>query len=311
MPAASSRASTSLRLLMRIWKRLGESACPSPPRPTAHGVGHRGDDLGVDGDGRGARRVNVELRELAKPSRAGLVGAEDRAEVVAAEREFQVLGVLGDEPRERDGQVEPHRDRLFLGALQAEQRLVRLLAAGADEGGQVLEDRRVDREEAVALVDGLDLPDHVVAQDHVLRQQVLEPFEGLRLDQFFFCGGGFGRGGHGWNSSPRWRGAGKLREVASCYGRGGNENESVPGMGLEPMTFATTARRSSQLSYPGERRKHEIPRDLRNLRSYFYSPPAVMSTRRPARRCRVAASGATTSLVEKAAEWNRRDRRER
>ena len=62
------------------------------------GVGH--DPLGPDG-------VEVALDELAEPPLGRPLAAEDRADRIPLERHAQLVDVLGHEPRQGDGQVEP------------------------------------------------------------------------------------------------------------------------------------------------------------------------------------------------------------
>jgi hypothetical protein len=128
--------------------------------------------------------------ELAEASAPGPVGAPDRLDLVAAEVPRQ-LGVLGDEPRERDRQVVAQallgelghgrraRGEGALERLAAPQQAVdeplALLAVLAEQRREVLDRRRLDRDEAVALVHVLHDPDDVTAADDVGGKEVARP----------------------------------------------------------------------------------------------------------------------------------------
>ena len=141
-------------------------------------VGHRRAQLRFD-DRRGrAERVDVALVELAEAPARRTVGAPHRLNLVALEQARQLRLVMRDDARERHGQVVAQREvrlpaRLVLAALEdLEDELVALVAVLAEQRLEVLDRRRLERLEAVALVDALDDADDVLAAPHVFRQEV-------------------------------------------------------------------------------------------------------------------------------------------
>ena len=66
-------------------------------------------DLGVGQHALGADRVEVALDEFAEPALGRTLATEDRADRIPLERHAQLVNMPGDEPGQRDGQVEPKR----------------------------------------------------------------------------------------------------------------------------------------------------------------------------------------------------------
>ncbi len=161
-----------------------------------HGVDHRR-DLGVEAHAQRvlADHVDVALVELAETAALGALAAVDALHLVAAEREGQLVLVLGDVARQRHGQIEAQRQfrhAFTLPASTACQRAGGLdeidlplgLAAGLGQQdlGQ-LHHRRFHRQESETLEVAADHVQHALEGDLVRRQQLHDPGRGARLDQ--------------------------------------------------------------------------------------------------------------------------------
>ena len=110
-------------------------------------------------DARRADGVGVELHELAEAAGAGLFVAEDIAGAIGAVGQLDLVEILGDMAGERRGQVVAQAHPLLVVVLQREHALVRPVGIGQElaERIGIFEQRRLDRIEAVALVDFADL----------------------------------------------------------------------------------------------------------------------------------------------------------
>ena len=146
-------------------------------QPGQH-VGAGGEQLRLDRHRRRAGGVDVALVELAEASLLRPVGAPHRLDLVALEGLRQGAAVLGDDPGQRHGEVVAQRQVGFaapavLAALEdLEDQAVAFLAVLPGEGLDVLDRRRLERFEAVALVDLGDHRDHVLAAPDVSGQEV-------------------------------------------------------------------------------------------------------------------------------------------
>ena len=76
--------------------------------PLQH-VAHRRQQFDLDEVRRRADRVDVALKELAKPPARRAIGAPDRLNLIALEKPRQLVLVLGDDARERHRQVVAQR----------------------------------------------------------------------------------------------------------------------------------------------------------------------------------------------------------
>ena len=141
-------------------------------------VGRQHADLGVGGDVVGADRVGVELGELAEAAGAGLLVAPHGADGVAAEGLGQPVEVLGDVAGERRGQVVAQAHPLLVLVLEREHAGVGPVLVGQElaERIGVLDGRRLQRLEAVALVHLANGGQHAAGRAHVVRRRVLEAF---------------------------------------------------------------------------------------------------------------------------------------
>ena len=179
MPAASSIAVSSARWFS--WTTKSREA------ERLQHFAHRGNHLDFDHRRRRADRVHVALVELAEAAARGPVGAPHRLNLVALEESRQLAAVVGDDARERNGQVVAQREVGLPGGLTfaALQHLVyELVAFFAVLPGQrldVLERRRLERLEAVALVDATHDVDDVLPPPDVLRQEVAHAARGSRI----------------------------------------------------------------------------------------------------------------------------------
>ena len=130
-------------------------------------------------------RVHVALVELAEAPLLRPVGAPHRLNLVALEELRQLALVLGDDARQRHGEVVPQREvgfaRLtaFLAALQdLENQPIAFFAVLAEQRLDVLDRRRLERLEPVPLIHVGDDADDVRAPAHVLGKKVAHPASG-------------------------------------------------------------------------------------------------------------------------------------
>src|SRR5437773_6686714 len=141
-------------------------------------IRHRGAQFRFDHRRRRAERIDVALIELAEAAARWTIGAPHRLDLVALEQPGQLALILRDNARERHSEVIAQgqvglSSRLVLAALEnLEYELVAFLAVLAEERLDVLDSRRFERFEAVALVDARDDGDDVLAAPYVLRQEI-------------------------------------------------------------------------------------------------------------------------------------------
>ena len=144
------------------------------------------------GDAR-ADRVGVELHELAEAARPRLFVAEHPAGAIAAIGLGQAVVVLGDIAGERRGEIVAQRQPLVV-VLEREHALVRPVLVGeelAERFGE-LDERRLDRLEAVERVDLADLRHHRLGGGDIGLVAVGEPARQRGADKgsigFGHCG---------------------------------------------------------------------------------------------------------------------------
>ena len=141
-------------------------------------IRHRPAQLRLHGGRRRAERIDVALIELAEAAARRPIGSPHRLDLIALEEARQLALILRDDARQRHRQVVAQRKiglaaGLVLAALEnLENELVAFFAVLAEQRLDVLDGRRFERLEAVALVDALDNADDVLAPAHVLRQEV-------------------------------------------------------------------------------------------------------------------------------------------
>ena len=146
-----------------------------------------------------ADRVGVELHELAEAARPRLLVAEHPAGAIAAIGLGQAVVVLGDIAGERRGQVVAQRQPLLVVVLEREHALVRPVLVGQElaERFGVLDERRLDRLEAVERVDLADLRHHRLGGGDIGLVAVGEPARQRGADKgsvgFGHCGSISGR----------------------------------------------------------------------------------------------------------------------
>src|SRR4029079_6213038 len=148
-------------------------------------LGDRAADLRLD-HGRGrTQRIHVALIELAEASARRTIGAPHRLNLIPLEQLRQLVMVMGNHPRERDGQIVPQREirlsRCFvLAALEdLEDELIALFPVLPHERVDVLGSGGLERLKAIALVDTLDDANDVFAATHVFREEVAHPARGF------------------------------------------------------------------------------------------------------------------------------------
>ena len=152
-----------------------------------HAVDDRG-DLRVIGERQRVLRdhVDVALVELAIASLLRALTAIDPLDLIAAEREVQLVLVLGHVARERHREIEPERELWHrgdrAGGLPLRERargldevhlLLRLAARLREQHARELERGRLDREEREALEAAPDRVEHALERE-LLRREELE-----------------------------------------------------------------------------------------------------------------------------------------
>ena len=147
-------------------------------------ISRSGEDLGLHHHRLRPDGVDITLIELPEPPLLGPVGAPDRLHLVALEELRQSGPVLRDDAGERDREVVSKREigLARIGALAAfedlEDELVALFSILAEQRLDVLDGRRLERLEAVALVHRGDHIDDVLPATDVLRQEVAHASRG-------------------------------------------------------------------------------------------------------------------------------------
>ena len=143
-----------------------------------HHVADRRKKLRLDDERGGAHGVDVALKELAKAPARGPIGPPDGLNLIPLEEARQLVLVLRDHARERDGQVVAERKIGLAGsfvlaaAQDLENELVALLSVLPRERLDVLERWRLERLEAVPLVHAADDVDDVLAAADVAGKEV-------------------------------------------------------------------------------------------------------------------------------------------
>ena len=177
MPAAS-RTAVSKRPMVQADVEVVE------PQLGQH-VRRRGANLGLDQRRRRADGVDVALIELAEAPARRPVGPPHRLHLIPLEILGQLRLVVGDDARQRHREVVAQRQVRFaaglvLAALQdLENELVAFVAVLAQQRLEVLHRGRLDRLEAVALVDARHHRHHVLPAADVVGQEVAHPARGL------------------------------------------------------------------------------------------------------------------------------------
>ncbi len=131
--------------------------------------------------------VDVALVELAEAAALRALAAIDALDLVAAEREGQIVLVLGDVARERHREIETQRELGLLALLHRAGRLhevdlpLGLAAFLGQEDARELHDRRLDRQEAEALEIAPDRIQHRLERDLIERQKLEHARHGAGL----------------------------------------------------------------------------------------------------------------------------------
>ena len=142
-------------------------------------------DFSLDERRRRADRVHVALEELAEAPARRPVGPPDRLHLIPLEELGQLGLVVGDHAGQghrevvAQGQIGLSRG-LALAALQdLEDELIALVAVLAQQRLEVLDGRRLDRLEPVALVDARHDAHHMLPAADVVGQEVAHPARGF------------------------------------------------------------------------------------------------------------------------------------
>jgi hypothetical protein len=136
--------------------------------------------------GFGADGIEVALHELAKPPALRTFAPPDRADVIPFEGRADFVEMLGRVPGQGHGQVEPQRHIAVALVHEAEQLLVGLFPAFAQEDFRVLERRRVNRAEAIAAVNRAGGVHQGFAGHHLIGQMIAKPAQRAGRNQGVF-----------------------------------------------------------------------------------------------------------------------------
>jgi hypothetical protein len=141
------------------------------------------DQLGVGHAGLHPDHVEVALGELAVAAPLGVLASPHPAYVVEPHRRVQLAGVLGGEPGQRHGEVEPqpHLPAAVVG--EPVGLAVGLVAALPEQDLLVLQGRSGDGGEAVALEDPAGRGQQGLAPEHPAGELVAEAAQGAGLDR--------------------------------------------------------------------------------------------------------------------------------
>src|SRR5262249_10376039 len=140
-------------------------------------------------------RVDVALIKLAEPSTLRPVGAPDRLNLIALEKPGQLVLILGDDPGQRHGEVVAQREVGRAGRLMVtppqdlEKELVAFLPVLPEQRLDVLEGRRLEWLEPVALVDLADDADDILPSADLLGQKIPRTARRLSRHQLWLEGG--------------------------------------------------------------------------------------------------------------------------
>src|SRR3984885_915250 len=120
--------------------------------------------------------VGIELHELAEAARARLFVAIDMADAIAAIGFRQRVEILGDITGERRGQIVAQRQPLLVVVEKGEHALIGTILVGQEfaERVGIFKGRRLDRLEAVELIDRTNLLDHRAGRCDLARRAVFE-----------------------------------------------------------------------------------------------------------------------------------------
>ena len=149
-----------------------------PEAEAAQRVGDRAENVRLDHGRRRPDRIDIALKELAEPSARRPVRAPHRLNLIPFEDLRDLVLILRDDARERHREVVPEREIGFAGVLvlaaleDLEDQLVAFLAVLPEQRLDVLERRRLERLEAVALVHTSNDVDDVFPPTDVIGKKV-------------------------------------------------------------------------------------------------------------------------------------------
>ena len=130
------------------------------------------------------------MDELAESSGIGLVRAPHRRNLIAAERQLQI-GILRNNPCERNSQVETQGDIFFFGILKRKDLFGVFFAITHQRYPEFLR-RRIEWLKAVPFIHRADGRDHLEARIHLCRKIVTKAAKQSWLNNFLV--------GHTWDS---------------------------------------------------------------------------------------------------------------
>jgi hypothetical protein len=138
--------------------------------------------LGIREQAVRAHDVNVALPELAEAATSRTFSAPHRPHLVAPERAWQVVLVLRDNTRQRDGKFIPQRHIALALILEAVEQLLGFRAGFAEQDLSVLNGRRVERIKPEALKYIRNPPQQPRAGNHHFGQVVPEALQNAWFD---------------------------------------------------------------------------------------------------------------------------------
>jgi hypothetical protein len=146
-------------------------------------LAHQQQDLEVGRCRLRADGVEIDLDELAVAAALGVLAAPDLGRVPALEGERKLAEMCGHEPGEGHGEVVAHGHVPAAVVGEPVDLLVGLAAALTEQHLRVLQHRRVNGREAVAVEHHLQLPNQGEAHGLPVGQEIPEPLQHLRLDK--------------------------------------------------------------------------------------------------------------------------------
>src|SRR5439155_21843529 len=123
-------------------------------------------------------RVDIALKELPETAFCQSIGAPDRLNLIAFEKLRELVLILRDDARQRNRQVISKRELrfaacfMFASLQNLEDQLVAFVAVLSRKRLDILERRRFNRFETVALVHVTDHTNHVLSATYVVGQKI-------------------------------------------------------------------------------------------------------------------------------------------
>ena len=145
------------------------------------------DQFSFDHHRKRSEHVHIALVKLAKAAPRGAIGAPDGLNLIALEKLWQFVLILGDDARQRHCQIVAQSEvglagLLVLAALEDfEDELIAFFTVLAHQGLDVFDGGSFQRLETVALVHFFDYADDILTLTHIGGQKVTHAARGLGL----------------------------------------------------------------------------------------------------------------------------------